>query len=187
MAWEIVFSIAFLAAAGVFALFALKAGETVDPISHEITRSGKIFRYLFATLAFYLLVLGLGGATFAADGSPISTNTTVQNAYVNVSDFLVQDSCSNGTVNLVYLNCSVPSGNFSQSVIKQTRSVLDNSNSTLVSLESNPNASALATSGFGIVLDVIELFMGLFLIGFILEFFGWFNEWREKQFRKRGR
>lgn len=193
MAWEIAFSVAFLTVCGVFVLAGLKVGETIDPLTKELTRSGKIFRLAFWTLALYMLVLALGGAQFAAEGNTISRNSTVINQYANYSERSDLFSCASG----YFLNesnhqlCSMsgggPSVNSTQSVTFFTKPYQSNSSTTTVETETNAKAAVLATSGLGAVLWVIQFLTALGLIGTILEFFNWFNEWREKKFGRQGR
>lgn len=183
MAWEIAFSVAFLTVAGVFAMFALKAGETLDPLTKEVTRGGKIFRWLFAMLTLYCLVLGLGGAQFAAEGSDVSQNTTTVNTIQNYTSSSIQYLCSNGTYYPSNSTCSGTGAVLSSITTTSVQPLVTSFNTTSATLESNTKASALATSGFGIVLNVIYLMTAFFLIGFIWEFFQWLNEWREETFR----
>lgn len=164
MAWETAYGFAFGTAALIFALFAFKAGEDADPITKEISKSGKIFRYMYLTLSMYFIILALGGAMFAAQGSPLSTNSTVTNSYLNVT---VNETAYNAT------------GFYLGSTIRQVP-VLNSTITSIVSMESNAHASELATTGNNIPMFLIYFSFGLFLIGFLYEFFTWLIAYRNE-------
>lgn len=154
MAWELVYSLSFLATALIFAYLAVNTKEeTMDGESGFKTQA---YRFLFLSISLFTLAVFLSSAGLVATGSVETVTTT--NQYVNL------------TTNETSYNAT---GFYLGSVIKQYPAL----NSTLTTTNStNQGVAQLAETQGAVIQWVILTIVAFFIIALVYSILSKMNE-----------